>query len=341
MLYVAARDYGTTFLAPEERELNVRTKSNVVDDGNDDDEDKNSLVYEWIKVELNHPFAICQSNKTGVEFDIRSVKSSISLMESHVGEEVWDAAKLFCSHYLCNMREEVRKTTAADVDYESTLDEVLRPSFKVKGQRVLELGSGCGLLGIVTSFMGASEVLCTDYLPEVMNNLAFNLMRCSKDLNFLQDDCQHAIRCAVLDWRDFAANDLLEIEWMIHKCGNQHNSMGEEEDQDSIYYSKEPSCYMADIIVGSALIYSAEGAAYCSDTIHHFFSKQNTKEAIILQMPGRPGFDRFLRRLEFWGINYQAHNISETVFDYASVTFGRIATDREAFKMYHICPQNK
>ena len=51
-------------------------------------------------------------------------------------------------------------------------------------------------------------------------------------------------------------------------------------------------------------------------------------------MTGRPGFDRFLMRLDHWGINYEAFEVSEKVFDYTCVT-----TAREAFKLLKITPK--
>ena len=37
-------------------------------------------------------------------------------------------------------------------------------------------------------------------------------------------------------------------------------------------------------------------------------------KVFILQMTERPGFDRFLMRLDHWGINYEAFEISEDIF---------------------------
>ena len=48
----------------------------------------------------------------------------------------------------------------------------------VQGQRVLELGAGTGLAGIVASLMGAQSVVVSDYpAPEVLANIAENISR--------------------------------------------------------------------------------------------------------------------------------------------------------------------
>ena len=50
----------------------------------------------------------------------------------------------------------------------------MRPS------RVCELGSGCGLVGIVTSLLGAEEVVLTDYDPGALELIERNvLVNCS------------------------------------------------------------------------------------------------------------------------------------------------------------------
>ena len=51
-------------------------------------------------------------------------------------------------------------------------------------------------------------------------------------------------------------------------------------------------------------------------------------------MTERPGFDRFLLRLQHWGITYQAFDVPRCVYDQANVT-----TPREAFTLFKITPK--
>lgn len=51
----------------------------------------------------------------------------------------------------------------------------------VKGKTILELGSGCGLCGIVCSILGAKKVIITD-LPEQQDHLKKNILNNSESL---------------------------------------------------------------------------------------------------------------------------------------------------------------
>ncbi|RDW83212.1 hypothetical protein BP5796_04703 [Coleophoma crateriformis] len=52
------------------------------------------------------------------------------------------------------------------------------PAWDVKGERVLELGAGSGLAGMIAGLKGAEKVVISDYpAPEVLENIAGNVKR--------------------------------------------------------------------------------------------------------------------------------------------------------------------
>ena len=80
-----------------------------------------------------------------------------------------DSKKLF-SHFLWNAGLQL-------AEFIEEGDEQGR-DWSVDGERVLELGAGTGLAGILAGLKGASEVVISDYpAPEVLENLRANVER--------------------------------------------------------------------------------------------------------------------------------------------------------------------
>ncbi len=62
----------------------------------------------------------------------------------------------------------------------------------IQGRNLIELGCGTGIVGILSSVLGASSVIMTDYHEKVVENAKFNA-----ELNL----CKH-IEVQKVDWRD-------------------------------------------------------------------------------------------------------------------------------------------
>lgn len=75
----------------------------------------------------------------------------------------------------------------------------------VRGRGVVELGSGCGLVGLAAACLGASSVVLTDLEATLewatMPNAAANVAVCAP--------C--TVRCVALDWTDAAARDAVPL----------------------------------------------------------------------------------------------------------------------------------
>ncbi|KAK4541450.1 hypothetical protein LTR36_008051 [Oleoguttula mirabilis] len=81
-----------------------------------------------------------------------------------------DDRRLF-SHYLWNAGIKLAELISDD--------EAENGKWRVQGERVLELGAGVGLGGIVATLAGADEVMITDYpAPVVIENIRRNAKKC-------------------------------------------------------------------------------------------------------------------------------------------------------------------
>ncbi|CAE6457837.1 unnamed protein product [Rhizoctonia solani] len=80
------------------------------------------------------------------------------------------------------------------------LSRYLASRGSLTGQRVIELGSGTGLVGLVAGLLGAEEVVITDQESEQL----INIMKENVELNNLQG----RVRASVLNWGEPISPDL-------------------------------------------------------------------------------------------------------------------------------------
>lgn len=95
------------------------------------------------------------------------------------GHVLWPASEYF-SHYL----------------------EEKPTKFPIRGKRWIELGAGCGLIGLVLKHLAAAEVTITDLAPIVPN------LRVNAQSNFPEDLSCGALKIKALDW-----GSMIPSEW--------------------------------------------------------------------------------------------------------------------------------
>ncbi|KAI9679770.1 MAG: hypothetical protein M1817_004784 [Caeruleum heppii] len=86
-------------------------------------------------------------------------------VELRLNDPIREADRLLFSHYVWNAALQL-----------AALIEDGQQEWKVHGERVLELGAGSGLCGIVSYLAGANETVITDYpSDEILSNLLINI----------------------------------------------------------------------------------------------------------------------------------------------------------------------
>jgi len=106
------------------------------------------------------------------------------------GQVIWPASRLL-SHFIAAPNGGLRSRAV-----------------EVQGADVLELGSGCGLAGLVASFCGIKSITLTDNEPEVLDILKLNLRHACPGV---------AARVCDLDWGSEVAHKRLEVDSGVEK----------------------------------------------------------------------------------------------------------------------------
>jgi predicted nicotinamide N-methyase len=165
-----------------------------------------------------------------------------SLTEDHLGFKTW-ASSYMLAKRLCGM----------DL-----------PKPKEGPQRILELGSGTGLVGMAAAAVLKADVLLTD-LPEIEGNLARNV---AQNLDMIESEGGSATT-AVLDW----TNPKLVV---------RSSSVGTD---DLAFLEPFP------IILAADAIYSAEHPAMLVNAIT-LWLEHSPKARLILELPLREGYEK-------------------------------------------------
>mmetsp|Transcript_10031 Transcript_10031/g.11552 ORF Transcript_10031/g.11552 Transcript_10031/m.11552 type:complete len:245 (-) Transcript_10031:2622-3356(-) len=117
-----------------------------------------------------------------IEVCVNCVHEENQFIESFVSRVVWPSSEEL-AQYFCSAPE------------------------KVKGLKVLELGSGTGLCALVVAKLGAASVLLTDYSDEAIDVIRKSILR-----NELIDKCQ----VSKLSWGTIADNERILTEFDGH-----------------------------------------------------------------------------------------------------------------------------
>ncbi|ORX76781.1 hypothetical protein K493DRAFT_317715 [Basidiobolus meristosporus CBS 931.73] len=196
-----------------------------------------------------------------VRLDIREP----TFAEADLGCRTWSASivmgKLLCGHTKGYEREVV----VGEAGY--VLD--------LSGQRILELGCGTGLAGLMCAKLGASHVMLTDYHPSVLDNVRINVNR---------NECEEICQVQKLDWWEYFKDSAKNID-NINRNIPISADRGEELYQDQF-----------ENIIATDAIYDAWQARAIPIVLEQFLSRA-TSSRIYFVLPLR---NRYLTEIELF-----------------------------------------
>ncbi|KAF2493785.1 hypothetical protein BU16DRAFT_540342 [Lophium mytilinum] len=163
------------------------------------------------------------------------------------------------------------KTWAASYMLSKRLHTIKLPQSKDKAPpRMLELGSGTGLVGIAAAAVFGSSVLLTD-LAEITPNLAGNI----EDNRAAIEQCGGSMDCAVLNWAE------------PFTCQSYLRGLGQIEDARNATYNGSSPKYP--VILAADSLYSPEHPRLLVQTIDAWLSHESTAR-VIVEFPFRDAY---------------------------------------------------
>jgi len=154
------------------------------------------------------------------------------------------------------------------------------------GKIVLEVGSGCGLVGILSSFY-AKEITISDYLPDILEGIEKNV-----SLNYTSLGKSHEhIQIRKIDFQDFV------------ETNKQIGSEDEKKELEEKF----------DVVLGSDVVYSLQLAQWLPFLLNSVLKCNGFFYAIMPK--NRLGLDEFIENMTSLGFKIQITNPPEKLFE--------------------------
>lgn len=162
----------------------------------------------------------------------------------------------------------------------------------IQGKTVLELGAGCGLVGLVAASLQAKKITLSDFNQFVVKNLAANL-----ELNGLDGEAERL---------DFYQQDAKRHGWVTSSSGD----------------TMEP----VDVILASDVICQPEDAFAVARTIAGALKEGGTGIVVSADSKHRFGVEKFIEACNLVGLDVSSRNASDTMYEKRGV-FSDSATE--------------
>ena len=240
------------------------------------------------------------------EVIIRNVPGNIhGIGQNAVGHILWPSATIL-SHYL-----------------------VSTPSL-ISGKRVLEIGAGVGLCGLVAAHLGAHSVVLSDSFQPILNNLIVNVELNRENLNLKEVDQLKDVFVGGIPTAQCCRNlpppivpadcyiTVEKLDWNSLCLSREIPRVNESDDVDEQGIKNlllQSSCSEEtdfDIIIGSDLVCRVEDAIGVARTISKFLSVKNPQALAIIVLPHhdhRFGVEKLLPYLKEEGLFVKSINL--------------------------------
>ncbi len=157
----------------------------------------------------------------------------------------------------------------------------------MKGKRILELGGGCGLVGIAAAILGAKHVVITD-LPYALPLMKENVLRNESAFSKGDGNDGALVECKECDWFD----PPLIKDLFIHETAS--------------LYCNEYDAAFPDVILVADCVWLSHLISPLLETLKLYARHSSTKVIITYQRRGRDAHDEFLSGM---------HNLFTNVVD--------------------------
>eukprot|EP01132_Coremiostelium_polycephalum_P002128 gene2128-2620_t len=144
-------------------------------------------------------------------------------------------------------------------------DFILENNDLFQNKKILELGSGTGLIGIVLDFIKPLErVTLTDYSPQVLKNLKVNMIEQNN----------------IIDVDDYI-DDEVNTDDNVKKTGNRFSIRALDWEIEDLSILDQCSDFQSDIILGADIVYEPSLCRYLVSILDYLLKKDSNRVAYI------------------------------------------------------------
>lgn len=110
----------------------------------------------------------------------------------------------------------------------------------ISDYRILELGTGTGMVGLVCDYLGAAEIHVTDYHPRVLENVAYNIQLNQSKAKVSKLDFIQVAKGEGEDWKDVQYDIVIASDLLYEMDHAEHLPLAVNKLMKDIFYFMIP-----------------------------------------------------------------------------------------------------